>query len=138
MNTHLFGERALLMFAPEHGGNAVKGGGHPSDSPVPAREEIDDALAQSVARHAEILGSGDLGVPGSKTNPVQKKRPAGGRSDGRAQEPSRDEIALIAWQFWQDEGQPEGKADEHWRRAEEQLRGRESNSSAASSSRGAG
>ena len=34
-------------------------------------------------------------------------------------------LSTLARQFWQDEGQPDGKAGEHWRRAEEQLRQRQ-------------
>ncbi len=29
----------------------------------------------------------------------------------------------LAQNFWEEEGQPEGKADEHWLRAEDELRG---------------
>ena len=36
--------------------------------------------------------------------------------------PTEDEISTLARRIWEDEGQPEGKAEEHWRRAEEQLR----------------
>jgi F0F1-type ATP synthase epsilon subunit len=36
--------------------------------------------------------------------------------------PSQDDIAALAQKFWEEEGQPEGKAEEHWQRAEEQLR----------------
>jgi F0F1-type ATP synthase epsilon subunit len=37
-------------------------------------------------------------------------------------EVSEDQIAALARKFWEEEGQPEGKAEEHWARAEEQLR----------------
>jgi hypothetical protein len=36
--------------------------------------------------------------------------------------PTQDDIASLARKFWEDEGQPEGKAEEHWQRAEAQLR----------------
>jgi hypothetical protein len=36
--------------------------------------------------------------------------------------PSHDDIASLARRFWEEEGQPEGKAEEHWQRAEQQLR----------------
>jgi hypothetical protein len=36
--------------------------------------------------------------------------------------PTHDDIAALAQKFWEEEGQPEGKAVEHWQRAEEQLR----------------
>lgn len=35
--------------------------------------------------------------------------------------PTQEEIANLARKFWEEEGQPEGQAEEHWRRAEEQL-----------------
>lgn len=34
---------------------------------------------------------------------------------------THEEIAPLAHAFWENEGRPEGKADEHWQRAEEQL-----------------
>lgn len=37
-------------------------------------------------------------------------------------EPTEEEISTIARHLWQEEGQPDGKADEHWARAQEQLR----------------
>jgi hypothetical protein len=36
---------------------------------------------------------------------------------------TQDDIAALAQKFWEEEGQPEGKAEEHWQRAEETLRG---------------
>jgi F0F1-type ATP synthase epsilon subunit len=36
--------------------------------------------------------------------------------------PTHDDIVALAQKFWEEEGQPEGKAEEHWQRAEEQLR----------------
>ena len=35
---------------------------------------------------------------------------------------SREQVAALARQYWEEEGRPEGKADEHWVRAEAQLR----------------
>jgi hypothetical protein len=98
-------QRRRFLAAPEYGGDAVSGGGHPTDSPVPANEAIDDALGQNPGGHGKTPG---VGVPGSKTNPV----------------PSQQEIADLAQKFWEEEGRPEGKAEEHWRRAEAELRGR--------------
>jgi hypothetical protein len=37
-------------------------------------------------------------------------------------EPSDEQIATLARKFWEEEGQPEGKAEEHWNRAQDQLR----------------
>lgn len=35
--------------------------------------------------------------------------------------PTDDEIRVRAYQIWKDEGQPEGMAAEHWRRASEEV-----------------
>lgn len=37
-------------------------------------------------------------------------------------DPTREEIATLAEKYWEEEGRPEGKAEEHWARAEEALR----------------
>ncbi|HEY3899732.1 MAG TPA: DUF2934 domain-containing protein [Chthoniobacter sp.] len=37
-------------------------------------------------------------------------------------EPSNEDIARLAQIYWEEEGHPDGRAEEHWRRAEEQLR----------------
>ncbi len=104
MRSEPFGNRRPFFFSPEYGGDAVSGGGHPADSPVPANEAINDALGQDAGGHGKTPG---VGVPGSKTNPV----------------PSFEEISRLAQNFWEEEGRPEGKADEHWLRAENELRG---------------
>jgi Protein of unknown function (DUF4058)/Protein of unknown function (DUF2934) len=44
-------------------------------------------------------------------------------------EPTDDEIAVAAYYLWQQEGCPEGKEAEHWNRAKEQLRGRDTSHS---------
>lgn len=41
------------------------------------------------------------------------------------------EIARLAKQIWEDEGRPEGKAEEHWHRAEAQLHQQEIERAAA-------
>ena len=91
----------MFFFNPEYGGDAVSGGGHPADSSVPATEAIDDALAQNAGGRGKIPG---VGVPGSRTNPVL-----------------HDEISRRAQAIWEEEGRPEGKAEEHWIRAEREL-----------------
>src|SRR6478735_5632050 len=101
MKNHLGARR---LFAPDHGGNAIKGGGKPSNSKTPAKEEINDALGGSTSGRGKVPGTGDPGVPGSKTNP-----------------PDRGKIAARAEQIWEQEGRPDGQADNHWRRAEEEL-----------------
>ena len=97
------------FLVPDHGGTGVKGGGHPADSKVPAEEEINDALGYSTPGHGKIAGTGDRGVPGSRTNPIDRAK-----------------IAAFAKQLWEEEGRPVGKADEHWSRAELELMEEES------------
>ncbi len=36
--------------------------------------------------------------------------------------PSEEQIAARARAIWEAEGQPDGKAEEHWRQAEEEVR----------------
>lgn len=50
-----------------------------------------------------------VGVPGSKTN---------------LEPPSQEEISRLAQHYWEEEGRAEGKSEEHWRRAETDLRRR--------------
>ena len=57
----------------EHGGNAVKGGGHPADESVPAQEEISDALGELVPQRGNTPGTNDPGVAGSRTQAGQDK-----------------------------------------------------------------
>jgi hypothetical protein len=38
--------------------------------------------------------------------------------------PSPDEVGALAKLFWEEEGRPEGRAMEHWHRAENELRRR--------------
>jgi hypothetical protein len=94
-------QRTNVFFTPEYGGDAVSGGGHPADSPVPATEAADDAFAQDAAGSGKEPG---VGVPGSRINPV-----------------SHDEISWRAHAIWEEEGRPEGKAEEHWMRAVKEL-----------------
>jgi len=35
--------------------------------------------------------------------------------------PAQDAIAVLAHCFWEEEGHPDGKAEEHWQKAEAQL-----------------
>lgn len=112
MRPEPFPIRPHIFFAPEYGGEAVTGGGHPADSVVPAREEVDDALGQDERGYGNTPG---VGVPGSRNNPVT---------------PLHDDISRRARRYWEEEGQPEGRAEEHWRRAEEDLRNERSQSAA--------
>ena len=36
---------------------------------------------------------------------------------------TEEDIAAVAKQMWEEEGRPEGKAEEHWKRAKEHLSG---------------
>ncbi len=104
MNLFLETARVRIFRAPEHGGDSVSGGGHPDDKPIPASEPVNDAFGQNERGHGNTPG---VGVPGSQTNPVDV---------------SEDRIAQRAQQLWEEEGRPDGRADDHWRRAEEELR----------------
>ncbi len=97
--------RPLCFFAPEHGGDTISGGGHPADAPLPVSEPINDAFAQDQRGYGNTPG---VGVPGKHTNPM----------------PSQEDISELARKHWEEEGRPDGKADEHWTRAERELRQR--------------
>src|SRR3954462_1090923 len=101
----LYQKNTTRFLAPEYGGDSVSGGGHPADSSVPATEAIDDAFAQDGGGRGKTPG---VGVPGTRGNPV-----------------SHDEISRRAQEFWEDEGRPEGKAEDHWMRAVAELNGTE-------------
>ena len=74
MNDTIFGRRVTqIFFSPDHGGNAIKGGGHPSDETVPAREEIRDAMGEMMPQRGGLPGTNDPGVPGSRTQTGQEK-----------------------------------------------------------------
>lgn len=36
--------------------------------------------------------------------------------------PTQADVAQLAQQYWEEEGRPEGRATEHWTRAEQALR----------------
>ena len=46
---------------------------------------------------------------------------AGGQSAERTM-PSQADIAQLAQQYWEEEGRPDGRARDHWERAERTLR----------------
>lgn len=107
MNSNQIGSaRRRFFFAPEYGGNVVKGGGHPGDSKVPASEQIDDAFAQDERGRGKTPG---VGVPGSQNNPVTHE--------------AHERISRRAYQMWEEAGRPEGRSDEYWLRAEREERG---------------
>jgi len=55
-------------------------------------------------------------IEGGAKNPDDFDAEAGG-GQGR-----QDEISRRAYQIWEEEGRPEGRHDEHWQRAERELR----------------
>jgi hypothetical protein len=62
-----------------------------------------------------------------KTSPRSKAAQSAARVEAsperKSPEPlSHQAIAALAERLWENEGRPEGKADEHWKRAEAQLR----------------
>lgn len=42
-------------------------------------------------------------------------------ADAHRPEPDDDRIRLRAYEIWEEEGRPDGRADEHWRMAKWQL-----------------
>ena len=97
------GKLPMFFFAPEHGGDAVSGGGHPANVSPPADAAIDPALGHPVMGRGQTPG---LGEPGTKGFPTGK---------------FRDAIEARAREIWEEEGRPEGRAAEHWLRAEAEL-----------------
>ena len=93
----------MFFFSPEHGGDAVTGGGHPANVSPPAGEAIDDALGQEIPGRGQTPG---VGVPGTFGYPT-----------GKLQE----EISRRAEEIWEQEGRPDGRAEEHWLRAEAEI-----------------
>jgi hypothetical protein len=74
MNPLAFGSRDSTVFhMADHGGDSVKGGGHPADETVPAEEEIRDALGEMTPQRGRMPGTNDPGVPGSRTQTGQGK-----------------------------------------------------------------
>lgn len=102
------GSLQIWFLAPEHGGNAVNGGGHPANVSPPAGEAFEDAFDQETRGRGP--GSGP-GVPGTKGFPTGK---------------FRDAIATRARELWELEGRPDGRAEEHWLRAEAELAAQQS------------
>jgi hypothetical protein len=93
----------MFFFSPEHGGDAVTGGGHPANVSPPADEAIDDALGQEIRGRGQTPGIGVAGTFGSPSGKLQ------------------EEIEQRARQIWEEEGRPEGRAEEHGLRAEAEL-----------------
>lgn len=103
MHSQLLVKRPMFFFAPEHGGDAVAGGGHPANESPPLDVELGDAFGTEPGGRGQSAG---IGVPGTKTNPVGAYR---------------DAIEARAREIWEEEGRPDGRAEEHWLRAEAEL-----------------
>jgi hypothetical protein len=103
MKSFPFLGRFTFLLAPEHGGDAVTGGGHPANVSPPADEAIDDAFDQEMRGRGQTPG---LGVPGSMGLPVGKLA---------------ERIRQRAQEIWELEGRPDGRAAEHWLRAEAEI-----------------
>ena len=97
MNLKLLAERRHnLFFAADHGADTVSVADHASDSSVPANEPIDDAP-----------GAGD---------PVPEAQTQSGALE--------EKISHRARAIWEEEGRPDGRAEEHWARAQRELENR--------------
>lgn len=58
----------------------------------------------------------------SDVTPVPESRP--GAENSEAASPDEAEIRELAYQYWEESERPPGSADEHWFRAERNLRER--------------
>jgi hypothetical protein len=103
MKSFPFLGRFAFLLAPEHGGDAVTGGGHPANVSPPSGEAIADAFDEAVGGRGQTPG---LGVPGSMGLPVGKLA---------------ERIRERAQEIWEAEGRPDGRAEEHWLLAEAEI-----------------
>jgi hypothetical protein len=69
MNLFPFG-KTVFYLAGDHGGDSVKGGGHPAEAALSAADEITEGTGGAVEGRGRKPGMNDPGVPGSRTNPV--------------------------------------------------------------------
>jgi hypothetical protein len=53
---------------------------------------------------------------------VDRRHPRSNKGANQHNHPSDEEISTVAHRLWSEEGEPEGKAEEHWTKATEQLR----------------
>lgn len=68
-----------------------------------------------------------VGGPSSGGSSPDAQLPANRATSGTHGEtphsmPTQADIAQLAQQYWEEEGRPEGRATDHWQRAEETLR----------------
>jgi hypothetical protein len=84
-----------------------------------------DLLGRS--RTMLFLAPDGLEGPSSGGSSPQAQLPAnqdtsGMQESGAHTMPSQADIAQLAQQYWEEEGRPEGRATDHWSRAEQTLR----------------
>jgi hypothetical protein len=92
MNAALLNHSRLLLFFAPDGLGGTASGGHAPDAMLPANKDTAD-------------------LPGG-----------GGHAGQSHTMPSQADIAQLAQQYWEEEGRPEGRATDHWSRAEQALR----------------
>lgn len=86
---------------------------------------LDRAAAARFLAPDEIQGSASGGHAPDAMLPANKDTadlPGGGGHSGRHTMPSQADIAQLAQHYWEEEGRPEGRHNDHWQRAEQTLR----------------
>jgi hypothetical protein len=90
-------------------------------SAVPSRRKVP---ARSRAKHTPVADSADAKIEIDSlpsTTPASSVFPAGAAAP-TVYEPSHDEIAILAFLYWESRGGQGGSAEEDWLRAEQELR----------------
>ena len=85
--------------------DGVAGGGNMSDTSPESIEALADSFDQAERGRGVTSGAG---VPGTMGLPVGKLA---------------ERITERARQIWEEEGRPDGRAEEHWLRAEHEIAG---------------
>lgn len=83
---------------------------------------------------ATATGSKTTAMPQQRTESLQSldNSPSSGASTSNG-EPTREEVAALAYQLWIERGSPHGSHEEDWQKAEEQLRSQPMKRNAAAS-----
>lgn len=92
MNSLLRNRACGLLFFAPDAIGGTPSGGHAPDAMLPANKDT-------------------AGLPGG-----------GGHAGQSHTMPSQEDIAQLAQHYWEEEGRPEGRATDHWKRAEQTLR----------------
>ena len=79
------------------------------------------------ARATIVFAPDGIGGPSSGGSSPNAQLPANRDTSGMGGDtphtmPTQADIAQLAQQYWEEEGRPEGRATEHWNRAEQALR----------------